>query len=434
MKDLRSWWQSAEGSAARAGLLTALPMSAGLVLVAQTAADAGAYFPAVYVLAAALAAAGTFAFGRLGLAVAAGPDLMVAGWLFALLVISHGLTLGQLYALLAIAAACVCALAFTGMAARLVRSIPTCIRQALPIALGAMLVLWGMECGRLLLASPVHLVMLGDFADPLAYFSLLGVLVMLGLRAIGVRQAVGLGLLITALLSFIEGFWIVPPAPFYEPEGLDRAAGLFLLAGDGDAKAFFSMIATLPWLVLVVLLGFYGTWQALVPSFARRNGENLSKPLKVVGVLNLAAALLGMTPMMAAPESALAGKDGWERPRSYALGAAAGLLFLLFAAPLAKGLASFPAMLVPCVIVAGVLLLSRTTLDWSTFHLAERTAALAAIVLVPLTYDMAFGLSVATIAYVLLSVLSNRTQEVTRPMRFLAAFAVLVVFFDAWLF
>jgi len=97
-----SWWKSAEGSAARAGVLTALPMVAGLVLVAPMASEAGAYFPAVYVLAAALAAVGTLAFSRLRLALALGPDLVMAGWLFSLLVISHGLTLGQLYALLAV--------------------------------------------------------------------------------------------------------------------------------------------------------------------------------------------------------------------------------------------------------------------------------------------------------------------------------------------
>ena len=72
-----SWWKSAEGSAARAGLLTALPMVAGLVLVAQMASEAGAYFPAVYVLAAALAAVGTLAFSRLRLALALGPDLVL---------------------------------------------------------------------------------------------------------------------------------------------------------------------------------------------------------------------------------------------------------------------------------------------------------------------------------------------------------------------
>ena len=50
--------------------------------------------------------------------------------------------------------------------------------------LGRLLFLWGAEQGRLLLASPLHLVMLGDFADPLAYFTLLGLLALLGLRAL----------------------------------------------------------------------------------------------------------------------------------------------------------------------------------------------------------------------------------------------------------
>ena len=425
-----SWWKSAEGSAARAGVLTALPMVAGLVLVAQMASEAGAYFPAVYVLAAALAAVGTLAFSRLRLALALGPDLVMAGWLFSLLVISHGLTLGQLYALLAVVSLFACLAAFSGLASRIVSAVPDCIHAVLPVALGAMLVLWGMEQGRMLLASPVHLVMLGDFADPLAYFSLLGLVLMLGLRALGVRQAVGGGLVLTALLSFIEGFWIVPPAPFYAPEGLDRAAGLFLLAGDGDAQALGVMATVAPWLFLALLLTFYGRWQAL------GTGRDVptKKPLCVVCILNLLAALLGMTPMTAAPESALAGESGQAHPHAYALGAAAGLAFLLSAAPLAKELASFPAMLVPCVIFAGLLLLARARFDWAGADLAERTAAVVLCVLVPLTYDMALGLAVAVAAYVFLKVLAGRTADVTRTMRMFAALAVLLVFAESWLF
>ena len=428
----RDEWNGAAGAAARAGVMTAFVMLAGLVMAAQMASEAGAYFPAVYVLAAALAALGTLALGRLRVTVAMGPDLMTAGWIFALLVISHGLTLGQLYALLALVALALCGAAFTGVAARIVSAIPACIRTALPVALGAMMVLWGLERGRMLLASPVHLVMLGDFADPLAYFSLLGIVLIFGLHALGVRQAVGLGLVITAALSFAEGFWIVPPAPFYAPEGLDRAAGLFLLAGEGDAKAYGTMLAVAPWLFLVMLLNFWGTWKAI--SVHDADEIPAQKPLRVAAVLNLLAALCGMTPLTAAPESALAGGAGRAHPRAYTMGVAAGLLFLLVAAPLAKELASFPAMLVPCIVVAGLFLLMQSKLEWASFDGAERMASIVLVVLVPLTYDVALGLSVATVAFVLLKVLAGRAEDVTRPMRALAAFAVLVLFFDAWLF
>ena len=150
--------------------------------------------------------------------------------------------------------------------------------------------------------------------------------------------------------------------------------------------------------------------------------------------MNLFAALLGMTPMTAAPESALAGEAGRAHPRAYAFGAAAGLVFLLSAAPLAKELASFPVMLVPCVIFAGFLLLARARFDWAGTDFAERAAAVCLCVLVPLTYDMALGLAVAAAAYVLLKVLEGRTADVTRTMRVFAALAVLLVFAESWLF
>ena len=202
------------------------------------------------------------------------------------------------------------------------------------------------------------------------------------------------------------------------------------LAGDGDAQALGVMATVAPWLFLALLLTFYGTWQAL------GTGQDAlpKQPLRVVCILNLLAALLGMTPMTAAPESALAGEAGLAHPRAYAIGVAAGFVFLLSAAPLAKELSSFPAMLVPCMIFAGLMLLARARFEWADADLAERTAAVALCVLVPLTYDMALGLAVAVAAYVLLKVLSGRMAEVTRTMRVFAALAVLLVFAESWLF
>ncbi|MBQ1621358.1 MAG: hypothetical protein II093_02725, partial [Selenomonas sp.] len=203
------------------GALAALPAGLMAALAAELAAEAGAYFPAVYALTLALCLAGTALLARRGLPLVLAPDLGTACWLIYLIVISHGVTLPLLYACLAAAAALVWLLLRCGAAGRALSAFPPCLRAALPLALGLLLFLWGAEQGRLLLASPLHLVMLGDFADPLAYFTLLGLLALLGLRALRLPPlAAVLGaFLVTALLSLAEGFWIVPPAPFYLPEG-----------------------------------------------------------------------------------------------------------------------------------------------------------------------------------------------------------------------
>lgn len=426
------------------GALAALPAGLMAALAAELAAEAGAYFPAVYALTLALCLAGTALLARRGLPLVLAPDLGTACWLIYLIVISHGVTLPLLYACLAAAAALVWLLLRCGAAGRALSAFPPCLRAALPLALGLLLFLWGAEQGRLLLASPLHLVMLGDFADPLAYFTLLGLLVLLGLRALRLPPlAAVLGaFLVTALLSLAEGFWIVPPAPFYLPEGLDRAAGLFLRAGEGEA-ALAGAAAAFPWLVVVLLLTSWGTIAALFPRLGRGDGAasggvsaasekaGLRGVLSVLAAVNVLAALAGVLPLMASRLSALAGREGARRPRAFACGACAIFALLLFAAPLARELVSFPAALALLALAAGLSLLRRARLPRLRL-VEERAAVLSLVLIVPLTYDIALGLSLSLIAYVLLRQLARR--PVPFATRGLAALFVLLAVFAAWIF
>lgn len=426
------------------GALAALPAGLMAALAAELAAEAGAYFPAVYALTLALCLAGTALLARRGLPLVLAPDLGTACWLIYLIVISHGVTLPLLYACLAAAAALVWLLLRCGAAGRALSAFPPCLRAALPLSLGLLLFLWGAEQGRLLLASPLHLVMLGDFADPLAYFTLLGLLALLGLRALRLPPlAAVLGaFLVTALLSLAEGFWIVPPAPFYLPEGLDRAAGLFLRAGEGEA-ALAGAAAAFPWLVVVLLLTSWGTIAALFPRLGRGDGAasggvsaasekaGLRGVLSVLAAVNVLAALAGVLPLMASRLSALAGREGARRPRAFACGACAIFALLLFAAPLARELVSFPAALALLALAAGLSLLRRARLPRLRL-VEERAAVLSLVLIVPLTYDIALGLSLSLIAYVLLRQLARR--PVPFATRGLAALFVLLAVFAAWIF
>ena len=426
------------------GALAALPAGLMAALAAELAAEAGAYFPAVYALTLALCLAGTALLARRGLPLVLAPDLGTACWLIYLIVISHGVTLPLLYACLAAAAALVWLLLRCGAAGRALSAFPPCLRAALPLSLGLLLFLWGAEQGRLLLASPLHLVMLGDFADPLAYFTLLGLLALLGLRALRLPPlAAVLGaFLVTALLSLAEGFWIVPPAPFYLPEGLDRAAGLFLRAGEGEA-ALAGAAAAFPWLVAVLLLTSWGTIAALFPRLGRGDGAasggvsvasekaGLRGVLAALAAVNVLAALAGVLPLMASRLSALAGREGARRPRAFACGACAIFALLLFAAPLARELVSFPAALALLALAAGLSLLRRARLPRLRL-VEERAAVLSLVLIVPLTYDIALGLSLSLIAYVLLRQLARR--PVPFATRGLAALFVLLAVFAAWIF
>lgn len=417
-----SWRQCRGTQAMAAGALVAFLVGMEAALAAALAAEAGAYFPAVYVLTLALCLIGTVLFARRGLALACAPDLGVSCWLLALVVLSGGVTLPQLYAGLFAAGAVLFLLARLGGAGRIADAFPTCLREALPLALGLLLLLWGAERGRLLLPSPVHLVMLGDFADPLAYFSLLGLLTLLVLRAarVSALRAVLAAFLVVAVLSFAEGFWIVPSAPCYVPEGLDRSAGLFLRAGEGDAAALAQFAAAFPWLVVTLLLAAWGTQAAL---FSRQF-------LAPIAALTALAAGAGVLPLAPAASSVLAGRAGAREPRAFAIGAAAVFCLLLFLSPLLREAISFPAMLVVLVLSAGLLLVRRARLR-EVRLLEERLAVLTLALVVPLTRDLALGLGLSLVTYVLLRRAARR--PVPRATCVLATLFVLLTVFSACL-
>lgn len=161
------------------GFLAALSLSASLLLVPTLLTQVGAPFMGIYTASMLMAIAGTLAFGRLGLPVAAAPGAALTSWLVAIVMLAHGVSwqmvlfMGAVVSLVMTAA-----LAFTafskrpGRLAGLVQLFPPCIADGLQGAVGLMLLVQGLYQGHLLMGSPTGPVQLGNMADPVAYISL----------------------------------------------------------------------------------------------------------------------------------------------------------------------------------------------------------------------------------------------------------------------
>ena len=213
------------------GFLTAASLAASLLLVPTLLGQAGAPFMGIYTASVLMAIAGTLVFARLGLPVAAAPGAALTSWLVAVVMLAHGVSwqmvlfLGAVVSLLMTAA-----LAFVvcshrrGRLAGLAQLFPPCIADGLQGAVGLMLLVQGLYQGHLLMSSPVAPVQLGNMADPVAYLSLVGIIAMLALMAVGARWAVFGGVLVSAVLAFIGGFWVLPDALFSCQRGLTAPA------------------------------------------------------------------------------------------------------------------------------------------------------------------------------------------------------------------
>ena len=414
------------------GFLAALSLSASLLLVPTLLTQVGAPFMGIYTASMLMAFAGTLAFGRLGLPVAAAPGAALTSWLVAIVMLAHGVSwqmvlfMGAVVSLVMTAA-----LAFTafskrpGRLAGLVQLFPPCIADGLQGAVGLMLLVQGLYQGHLLMGSPTGPVQLGNMADPVAYISLVGIIAMLSLMAVGARWAVLGGVLTSAVLAFAGGFWVLPDAPFFLPEGLDRT-GLQLIFMNGWENVKVCDYADLSLvLALFLILSGWGGLKALAPHL---DDGQMGRSLLSLSGLSFIACLLGTMPLTAAPESA-AGQAMGGRTGRMAYWTAAFLALLLFMEPTLQSMASFPSIFAPAFAGAGLVLLLRMKPVFSG-GLADKVAAGLLFLILPLAQDVAAGLGAACIAYVSLTLLSG--GHVSRFLRVLAVAFLLYFFYGFW--
>ena len=307
----------------------------------------------------------------------------------------------------------------------LVQLFPPCIADGLQGALGLMLLVQGLYQGHLLMSSPVAPVQLGNMADPVAYLSLVGIIAMLALMAVGARWAVFGGVLVSAVLAFIGGFWVLPDAPFFLPEGLDRT-GLQLIFMNGWENIRVCDYADLSLvLVLFLVLSGWGGLRALAPAI---DDGQMGKSLLSMSGLSFVASLLGTMPLTAAPESA-AGQAVGGRTGRMAYWTAAFLALALFAEPTLQSMASFPSIFAPAYAGAGLALLLRMKPVFAG-SLADKVAAGLLFLILPLTQDTAAGLGAACVAYVSLAILAG--EHVSRLLRALTVLFLLYFFYGFW--
>ena len=404
-----------------AGLTLALTLSATLVMVPQLLFQAGMDFTAAYTACVLLSVLGTAWLAYRGLPFIAVPSVSIAAWLVYLVIISRGFAWQQVLGLAACVSLSGAVLFASPWGGRLLAALPQPVRWALMPAMGLMLILLGFTQGRIIVASPWSVTMLGDFQDPLAYFSLSGILLGVLLLAMRVRGALAWSCLLTAALAFLEGFWVIPPAPVLLPEGLWKTAGQLTLMGAAVELKPAEYIGT----GLALLLAVSSQSAAVLIGMQAGSEQRV---LRNLSALSLGGALLGCLPLTVSPVSAVMPALGGRRGHVAAM-VAAVLAVLLFFEPVVKELATFPALAVPVLVLAGVQLLKDglVGLPWRDLRAVpaeEFLPAACVLVLLPLSWNITAGLGAGVAAWSLLMAAAGRGAEVPHLTRLLALFFI----------
>lgn len=396
-----------------------LVCAAMLVLTATAAllTRAGMPFAGAYTGGVLAAAVGTLIVSRNGATRILLPSPAITAWLVYEEIIARGIAWQDALIVSAVTALIGVLLMRTVFMGRMIDGLPPVIRTGLLLSLALGILTQAAQAARILLPSPWALTMGGMLSDPLTYFTLVGILLVLLLYVQQKTTALPVGIGIILLLTWGEGFWEIPAAPFLQPAFV---LPMETMVGTLDIPAAIGLGITL----LIALTVESTAVLAADVRCVRTADSVLTRVFAVSGI----ASLIGAAPLIIAPISA-ALPAAEERHiggiPSTAMWVALLLLLLLPCAPLLAALAEFPAAPALALTVLGLMLLRHALVQLriTTSLTLRDTAVLAVFVLT--SYDLQTGLTLALLTWVLLTAAGGAHHHIHRSTAVLTAVLVL---------
>ena len=330
-------------------------------------------------------------------------------------------------------------LSVTGLRSYIAKSLPDCLKKAIPAGIGLFIALLGFKGAFIVTDNQFTLVQLGDLTKweifdqygQLAGGAAPFLAAFLGLIAIVIFNKVGfgwmkkasivLGILISTVLYYLFT-WTVPVFEFsaigqsfvdfgklgfsaFKPESWSTAF---------DGVTFGSIFAVIMLVITFCLVDMFDTIGTLYGTCSQANmldengdPQDIEKCMMCDSIATTAGAMVGVSTVTTFVESASGVAEG-GRTGLTALVTAALFAVCLFLTPLAKiipGVATAPAL-----IYVGVLMLR----NFKAIDMDDLSSALPAfltMILMPLTYSISNGIAVGAIAYVLVQLFTGKYSK-----------------------
>ena len=330
-------------------------------------------------------------------------------------------------------------LSITGLRSYIAKSLPDCLKKAIPAGIGLFIALLGFKGAFIVMDNPYTFVQLGDLTKWTVYNQygeLAGgaapfIAAFLGLISIVIFNKVGfgwmkkasivLGILVSTALYYLLT-WTAPAFNFAQigQQFTDFGnLGFSVFSGESWSVAFdgvtfggiFSVIMLVITFCLVDMFDtigtLYGTASQANMLDANGDPEDIEKCMMCDSIATCAGAMVGVSTVTTFVESASGVAEG-GRTGLTAIVTSALFLVCLFLTPLASiipGVATAPAL-----IYVGVLMLR----NFKAIDMEDLSSALPAfltMILMPLTYSISNGIAVGAIAYVLIQLFTGKYSK-----------------------
>ena len=315
------------------------------------------------------------------------------------------------------------ALAGTGARRALIEAIPRPVKVATTVGIGLFLAIIGFENAGIVIGHPETLVTLGDLRAPGALLTIAGIALIAALLAARIRGGILIGIAVLSAAAWIGG--IAPPP--HAVAALPTLPRHTFLAFDLHGLLTGKLLLVVAAFLFVDIFDTAGTLVGVgrIAGFLDEEG-NLPRADRAFlsdAVGTTFGAMLGTSTVTTYIESAAGVEDGG---RTGLTAVTVGVLFLL-AIPFAPLLAAVPAVATaPALVVVGAMMLGGLR-DQEWRDPADAVPAFLTLVLMPLTYSIATGITFGLVSWVLIRALTGRWREV--PALLWPMAGALVLFF-----
>ncbi len=309
-------------------------------------------------------------------------------------------------------------LSTVGLREKLMIVLPDCLKNGIPVGIGLLIALVGLEWSGVVVGHQVTYVTLGNLKSTPTLLSVFGLLLIALLLALRIRGAILFGIVATSLLGLIVGIikfkGILAAPPSILPTML---------------KLQFPNVFKDPNLLTVIFiflfLDMFDTIGTLI-GVGQQSGlmvdgklPRARQALLTDAISTSAGALLGTSTITAYIESA-SGISAGGRTGLTNIVTALLMLGAIFFHPviemvgagykLQDGVTLYPVIAPALIIVGSLMFKNIVNVDWDDF--TESIPAFLTLIMMPLAFSITEGISIGVISYSLLKLFTGKRKEV----------------------
>jgi len=297
-----------------------------------------------------------------------------------------------------------------GIREAIVMVIPKGIKISISAGVGMFLAVIGLRNAKVLAANASKVALsLGDISQPVVVLAAMGLFVLLALEARKVRGAALISIVIATIIGIPLGVTKIPAAIFAVPSGINEVFFNFDLMGALDVRY-------IPYLFVFFLPDFFSSFGTAIgiggkAGFLDKNGDlpDLNKIFQVDSIAATLGSFFTIPVLITYLESG-AGVEAGGRTGLTAVTTAVMFLLVLAITPAALMIPA--AATAPVLLYVGVSMMAgMRNLDYS--DMAEYVPAFLCIAFTAFTFNIANGISLAFLAYVIIKLASRRYREMT---------------------